>query len=431
MKKFLVFLKKNHIAEICINIFFSLIIYIIRDRYEFKPQTIAVINFLTVSALAMIFFYAVRNHYIRWHFILCVLSLFFVFNRFYEKDTFQKTFHFELFRFWIILGSATIFIIIYPVLKGIALRISNLFGKWTKRRGGENEQYKGKIINRRYGIRYGTRRTSRRSMENVMSEQQEGYQEEYKKAENADITLENPDELMQTESGAEGDTKKSMLTRGNIHIYTILIIIYFVSFIGIVFAWIFFWPPGKASNITNNLTSKNLPTAVLSIAMLIRFLVFIAGITISLLIKWIQIIAEVINNQRKGEMYFVYACALFLGSQYIFSNYSYTTDDLADLLLDGKLFTFPLILSVLIPVFLIFAENIVSFSKKNKLVEKALKKCAKKTIKIARSIVEALLTFIEFVTSDYLTTIIELTKEDDSNSEKNDLQKAKGGEDIV
>ena len=99
---------------------------------------------------------------------------------------------------------------------------------------------------------------------------------------------------------------------------------------------------------------------------------------------------------------------------------------MADLLVNVKLFTFPLILSVLIPVFLIFAENIVTFLKQNEDARDVLDTCKDKTIKIAENIVDALLTFVEFVTSDYLKTMIDLTKEENLDDEEHGDGNGKG-----
>lgn len=142
-------------------------------------------------------------------------------------------------------------------------------------------------------------------------------------------------------------------------------------------------------------------------------MVFVVGMTVSLVIKWFQIICEIIMKQNKGNFYFLYAIGLFLVSQYIYTNYQITTDDFADILLTGKLFTFPLILSVIIPMFLVFTENIITFTKENQQVKDILNKFVDKTLGIVKGSFNALLLFIEFVTKDYLTTLIDLTSNDD------------------
>lgn len=77
------------------------------------------------------------------------------------------------------------------------------------------------------------------------------------------------------------------------------------------------------------------------------------------------------------------------------------------------MFTFPLVLSILIPIFIIFAENIIEFTTSNKRIKKALKKCGKQTIRISKGIVQSLLDFIELATKDFLSLVIEITKADE------------------
>ena len=163
-----------------------------------------------------------------------------------------------------------------------------------------------------------------------------------------------------------------------------------------------------------NITSENLLSTILSLAATMMLLIFLSGLIVSLIAKWIQIVIDIKNNRSKGGVYFLYACGLFLVSQYIYTHYSLTLDDSANLLLDGKLFTFPLVLSILFPLFLIFTENLIAlFSSIAKKENSILGNCANQAVEIAKNIINSLLLFIKFVTSDFLGTIIDLAEEDD------------------
>ena len=295
----------------------------------------------------------------------------------------------------ILLCFGTALIILYPLLKTCISKIFSLFEKWDNTEGAINQEF---VSNTKAKSQEIDKHEQQSDMDNI--------------EESNNISEPNP------------DIKKKVKNERST--YTILMSVYFLVFIMILFVLLIVWSINKPVDIMENINIRNLPTIILSLAVLIMFVAFCSGITISLIIKWIQIIVAVLKNQHQGELYFVYACALFFFSQYIFINYPYTTDDVADLLVNGKLFTFPLILSVLIPVFLIFAENIVTFLKQNEDARDVLDTCKDKTIKIAENIVDALLTFVEFVTSDYLKTMIDLTKEENLDDEEHGDGNGKG-----
>lgn len=68
-------------------------------------------------------------------------------------------------------------------------------------------------------------------------------------------------------------------------------------------------------------------------------------------------------------------------------------------------------------MFLVFTENIIIFTRGNEHIKKILDDSVKRTIDIVKGVFDALFLFVQFVTSDYLTAIMDLTKEDDYNSE--------------
>lgn len=214
-----------------------------------------------------------------------------------------------------------------------------------------------------------------------------------------------------TESGDLQDIGKPDGRKGSI--LDVVFILAFIATFVCLACIVFLGAPAQATKITERITSDNWMNLLLSLATILILLVFVTGIMVSLAIKWMQIIKGIVRNQHKREMYFVFACGLFLLSQQIFTSYSFTTDDVANLILSGKLFTFPLVLSILIPIFIIFAENIIEFTTSNKRIKKALKKCGKQTIRISKGIVQSLLDFIELATKDFLSLVIEITKADE------------------
>lgn len=434
MKKFFDYLKKNNITITLLIIFLCSITFLIAENVEFQSHFITYINLMAYGVLAVIFFYATRKHHIRWSVIICIFLLIFIFNRYYDESVFLNTFHFRLLYFFVVLAAIVVFAILYPFIKEMFMRLSDYLGEWTKYKSAKDEQRR-KELEKRYKNRKEKRAESRNAKEQFNSKLR-GMDDTGKSHDIGEIEKSKElvrEDVLEKNQLYENNLQKHQLSNDNIQSHPILFTLVFIALLVSSVALLFVFYFVNASNFFINITSRNLPTVILSFVITFMMLVFVVGMIVSLFFKWTQIIIGIIKKQHKGEMYFVFACCLFLFSQYIFNNYSYTTDDFANLLLGGNLFTFPLILSILVPIFLIFAENIISFSTNNPEIVDALNDCTKQTIKIARGIIKSLLTFIEFVTSDYLSSIIELTKENDCDIESEETvndDRQKEGEDL-
>lgn len=385
MKKFFEYLITNNVIITIFDIILCSIIYVLRERIELESQMITFVNLTAVCVLMVIFFTAVRKHYFRWCYIVSILLVIFVFNRFYDEVIFFDTFHFKLSYFLFVSGAVVIFAIFYPLIKKISIQILSFLERWGTHRIKEDAQHMQKYL--------------------------EKNKEKYIKRNDLENNKLGVSEIIESTNEEENNIICQKIP------YSILFIIIFSVLLVSLLVLLFFVSSSQGSNIMKKVTSENLLNVIVSFIGIIMLLVFVVGMIVSMFLKWIEIIIGIVTNQNTGKKYFVIACCLFLISQYVFDNYAYTTDDAVDIFLDGKLFTFPLVLSILIPIFLIFAENIVDFSKKNKKIKKQLKKCRKQTINIAVGIVQSLLTFVEFVTSDYLNTIIEVTEEEFYNQE--------------
>lgn len=402
MKKFIEYLSKNNIISIIVTGIFCSVIYILRENIEFRKVTINYINLAASCLLLWMVYNAARKIYTRWRYIVCLLLAIFVFNRFYDEEVFLHVFHFDLINFVTAIGVIGLLIIFYPFIKRFfvwsAMKISALFEKWVERREIEEEEHKKRIKER-----------------SVKNKKKNNTKIKEKESEVSGVTFYNIDE--EPPDKKEPSEIKINESKSPNGIAGIISVMLFIAVLAVLSGILFWSSSSQIANIMEKATSSNWMNVILSLAVIILLMVFEAGIIVSLLIKWGQIIIGIAQNQQKREMYFVFACGLFLISQHIFTNYSFTTDDLANLLLDGKLFTFPLVLSILIPVFIIFAENIIDFATNNKKIKKALKKCGKQTIRIAKGIIQSLLDFVELVTKDFLSMVLEIAKEDELEDE--------------
>ena len=383
MKDFFNYLKSHNILVTISIIMLCSITYLIRKNIDFTTQSITYINLTIIGVLVVVLFNAVRKHYILWRYIVCLLSLLFVFNGYYDEKIFFKTFHFKLLYFWIGISLVAIIAVFYPYINKFITQVLDFLNEWGRQAEKKDEHYMQKYQKR-----------NNIGDDFVGNESDISENKEYK-------------------GNALGKPEQ-----GNKDTHAILYAVIFILQLILPIILIFVSSSSTFSYIIEKIDSKNFPTIILSFIEIVILLVFATGLIVSLFIKWYQIIRGIVTNQQEGEKYFILACSLFLISQYILKNHPYTTDDFANILLDGKLFTFPLSLLILIPIFLIFAENIKSFTKKNELIDKTIKNCANRTIKIATNIIDSLLTFIEFVTSDYLSSIIDITKEDEEDFDK-------------
>lgn len=390
MKDLFEYLKKSNVIVTVLILLFCSVTYALRENVEFQEQTIEYINLAAIGILMVMVYTAVRKRFIRWSYIVCVLLMIFVFNRFYDKTSFEKIFPFNRQFFFVAVGIVSIIAIFYPFIKDFLQKIKSPLERWVEHREGVEKQ--GQHSRRRKRA-FGKYKNS-----TEMADEASG------------------------DGGVHGsDEAESKRHEKNSIVNIALFFLVLMTLIIVSGFLLFVVSSTQVSSVIEKMTSENMLTVILSFIVSFLLIVFFVGIIVSLLIKWVRIIIDIIKERRKGETYFILAICLFIISQYIFSVYPHSTDDVADILINGELFTFPLILCILIPVFLIFAENIASYSQSNDRIKKEWKICKDKAIDIASGIILSLLNFIQFVTSDYLRDIIELTEEGDFK-EKNDSE---------
>ena len=418
MKDFWEYLIKNRVLITVFQIFLCSIIYCFRENMYITPQTIAYINLIAACVLVLLFYQASRKNHIRWSYILCVASALFIFNRLYDKAAFIAIFHFEQTYFFIASGVISVLVVVYPYLKRFVKAfiavLSKSLGSWANEQTKQDEQHQQKAEERQRKAEQ--KRTAQQPRDKFSPSS--GTSNPAVDAEMLENTFEGTAEG--AESQGKSDDKSQRQVENNNDLLTsqpanlssvVITLLSLLAIMGVLLVPVLF---NKGSDFVARITSENLLTVVLSLAATIMLLMFLSGLIVSLVAKWIQIVIDIKNNRSKGGVYFLYACGLFLVSQYIYTHYSPTLDDSANLFLDGKLFTFPLVLSILFPLFLIFTENLVTlFSSIAKKEESILGNCTNHTVEIVKNILNSLFIFIEFVTSDFLSTIIELAEEDD------------------
>ena len=400
MRQIWYYIKKNRIHLMAFIIIICSVTYVLQENNIFGSQTVTYLNFVLVGILIMWIHNIVNMTCSDKWVVICILLELSVLNRLYDEIIFQEIFHFKQQTFVIVGIAIALIFNFYPIFKRkiIEMRREKLSTN------NSDSTYNQSIIRRDLSqtediqYKYLAKKRNKKSVD--------------AKAIDASNIIEQNDTLRHATENKIDKILKIIEKK-----LTWFLIMCIFIILPVIMIWIIFSVNANGiidvKKIFEGFTLQNFMNIIVSLAITFMFMVFVVGMTVSLVIKWFQIICEIIMKQNKGNFYFLYAIGLFLVSQYIYTNYQITTDDFADILLTGKLFTFPLILSVIIPMFLVFTENIITFTKENQQVKDILNKFVDKTLGIVKGSFNALLLFIEFVTKDYLTTLIDLTSNDD------------------
>ena len=354
-------LYENIIFLAIIQIILCTSTYFLVENVVFEPQTVTFINLAAACIIMLLVYNALQKDYLKLRPIVCFLLLMFVFNRLYDKAVFFAIFHFDLIYFLIFVGVVIFVGILLLFIKKYLMHFEN------------------------------------NTLEDVDIEDS---------SENTGAPEQDTSSGARKMSHVHNPKKVNSSTKQQFFLGFFLILLVFI-------AGAFLFCITSESNVLDLFSSENPQNILLSLSGTFFLIIFATGMITAIGIKWIKVIVSMIRAGHEGDTYFLVACGLFLFSQYVFTNYPITIDNVADFFIEGKLFSFPLILSILIPVFAIFAENLIRVTSKNEFIKEDLDKCAKMTAKIATGIVKSLLTFIKFVTRDYLCSIIKLTKEDE------------------
>lgn len=410
LKKIWIYIVQNHIHLMAGIIFICSILYILQENDVIKPQTIIYLNFVLFGVLVVWIRNIMKELCTDKWVVIYILLILCVLNKLYDKVVFQKLFHFEQQIFVVVGVVVAAFFCFFPLIvkkiKGMYKKIPADDIKHVMTESDQNleKQYEERCKQQEYGSYYPAgKKEHQKSWKRTRVKRNEYRIRRSRIPRGGSKNRKNELTII-----AE---KKSFW----FFILSLLIVLPIVMTLGIFIMYT--KSEIEIEEIVENFTLQNAINIMLSFAITFMMMVFVTGMVVALVVKWIQIIREMATKKSRGNFYLLYALGLFLLSQYIFTNYQLTTDDFADILLNGKLFTFPLILSIIIPMFLVFTENIIIFTRGNEHIKKILDDSVKRTIDIVKGVFDALFLFVQFVTSDYLTAIMDLTKEDDYNSE--------------
>ena len=406
MKDFLRYLNKNHVIAIVLQILLCTGIYLLRENTVLPAQAVAYVNLTAGCVLVILLYQGARKRIFRWTYVLCLLTAMFVFNRFYDETAFAETFHVALHHFLLAAGAIVGVVIAYPYLRRVAQALSAALGRWAQRAAEEEVLRRAELAQKeqRRAQTGGPRAPVPSYRGAPQKTHADGSRQENERGPNAAQGEQTVD------TQGQGHELTPFDQAGDPHPLFVLIV--FILLLALAGLMIFAGYSAQGSALFEKLTSVNLLTAIFSVAAFFLMMVFCAGLIVALIIEWSRILSDIFHSRRTGGWYFLYAFGLFLISWFIYNRFSLDMDNVLDILVDGKLFTPPLLFSVLVPIFLIFTENIISFIRKP---HEALQQYGVQILKIAEQIVQSLLNFIQFVTGDYLTTIIELTEEDEDS----------------
>lgn len=175
------------------------------------------------------------------------------------------------------------------------------------------------------------------------------------------------------------------------------------------------------SAVTANLIGIVLiDTVVLIFLLILAFIVFI--VVIQILKSGVKMVKG-LRETLKGNANPDYSSTVFYGiivlsiSYLVFRLYPFSVDSFNELLVRGDIFIYPIMLAILIPIITMIMDVINDHFIQGFLKEKRTKEVKKIFSDIAIGTLVAILTYIKFVTKDFLISIQELsTEEFDSKS---------------
>lgn len=172
-------------------------------------------------------------------------------------------------------------------------------------------------------------------------------------------------------------------------------------------------------NMIDKLTSietSNGLSVYISLIGLFFLCIFMWAVVVTVFIRLVRIIFNIIKNKDPQSSYLLNACAFLAVSYFITKQYNISLDKVIDSIIQGNVLSFPILILILLPLFFTLLQNLETLIKKN---EEIRKKTIDIIYKIILGIIEAILNFIKFTTADFLISIQDIVKEDlDHGTEK-------------
>jgi len=411
-------------------------IYIVRNNITISENTLTIIN-VGLMVFGLVALYQIVKEKVFPVVRVCFLLVIgFIMNQYYVPEIFMNQFHIELVECCMLVACGVIAIIVFPLLfkscgKGIALLgdvVQQCVGVEKEKKEKKEKEKKDKREKREQKKIEQVEKLKIKEIEK--KKQAEVQTNENRKQNNYDVAIDtllskNDNLIVQTVRDAEIEKtqkqREKIFSNRITHVVILLIIILFpIFFVGTALneEWL--------SGI-GNLDTAGAINIVISLMSLIIFGIFIGAVAIGIILKLVQTVFDIMMNKDKKSYYLIYVGVFVLISFYFCEKYNYTIDNVANAIVKGKIFSFPLILVILLPVFLTFLDNFCKYIEETPHVKEEI---VSMIHRIASEIVISLLKYIKFITADFLSAIGEIVEGDLGDGRGEEQEEKKTGESL-
>lgn len=402
------------------------LLYMTRKNIIISEETLTIINMSLVMFLLIALHQIVKKKEYPVVRICFVVIGGFIMNQYYMSDIFLHQFHIELVDFCWVFAIGTIIIILAPLFMKVLIKIVMVLSdvvqqcvEVDKSKREKKEQIRSEKIKQKEQKRNSYPKFS--VAQNRTNEVQEKAQElkKEKANKNEDKTsrtvIENENAVVNKNSYIKSEQfqkeERMIFSHRVVYVAILLVIVLFPAFFvstSLNEEWL-----GTISSID----TAGVINIGISLMSLIIVGIFIWSVTIGLILKLVRIVFDILVNKNEKSYYLVYIGAFFLLSFYLCKEYDYTIDDVADTIAEGDIFSYPLFVVILMPVFLTFLDNFRKYIAGMPHIKEEIVKMIRD---IAFGIVISLLKYIKFVTADFLSSVGAIVEGDlnDEGTEK-------------
>lgn len=379
-RKILEYIHKSIWIKSIICFLICIVILAISENIKFSNQVLTFINLTAVGFMLLLIYVSIKEKEIPKGKFIFVFLMDFICNKFYDERVFYSVFHIPLVYFAVAASGVVLtLILINP--------IANLITSWMDIVQEDRDIKRQRNLKDKKKWLRGTERSESGST-----------------GERMNSTEANQGGGKTTKEVFELNNKMPMNFWDKLLFVGIFILIIVVPCV-VLF---------KLSTISlgealqENKVSESIRIIISLVGFVILLIVIFAS-AIGMIIKLAYSLFDIVTKRNKKIEYFLVAGGFVILSTFLSKNYPFTLEDFYNKLSKGDIFSYPLVLVIILPIFLTFLENLGGYIRKHTEIKDDIVKLIED---IAKDTVISLLSFIKFITSDFLTSIRNLVKGD-------------------
>lgn len=370
-KKIVAIVRNSTLTQCFLYIVIMLLLFMGVEKLKPSTNYTNFFNFLFGVLLFIILRLSIVRHRLQKKAFLVLVSGVFVINRFYDAAVVESLFHIPMNLFGGIIGGTALGILLFPCMLDII---------WGILKESEETDKSDKVIKRK--------RTTK-------------YREKTEKVKSTDGMAENLRKEYNKEAASVWKGKS--INEGNKFWNGVRYILIFLVLLTVP-AVLYYVMVKSTFPLEVQKLAENSLGAGISIVVPYLFLILLTAAFTNLLLRTVRTINNTILGKKSNVDSILYASVLLGIVLFIYQNdIKLTQDSVLDMLANGDIFSFPLILVVLLPILSFFVDSMMDLLGDKNDTLKEIKEPLKA---IVRGIILALLNLIRFVTADFLGSLI-------------------------